>query len=142
VAGALTASDRVTNDARVLSPFHQPRAIISALLLLVQVLGLAHVALDRHTVSGTGAIVDVVPLATETHEADEDHLCAGDLAIHAEAPRECLVIAVWSSPSVVTEPVALSSTAQLTPSGIPSASSAAPQFDALTRAPKASPPQS
>jgi hypothetical protein len=120
----------------------QLRAFISALLLLVQVLGLAHVAFDRHTVSETGAIVDVVPLATETHEGDEDHLCAGDVAIHAEAPADCLVIAGWSAPSLLTEATSLSWSHQLAVVGISSEARAAPQLDALSRAPKASPPLS
>lgn len=120
----------------------QLRAFISALLLVVQVVGLGHVALTRHTVSDTGAIVDVVPLATETHEGDEDHFCAGDAELHAEAPGDCLVIASWSSPSVLSEPLAFRSTPHLALAGIAGEAQAAPQLDALSRAPKASPPQS
>ncbi len=120
----------------------QLRAIISTLLLVVQVLGLGHVALGRHTVSDTGSIVDVVPLATETHEADEDHLCSGDLELHAEAPTDCGVIAYWSSPTIVSEAAALSWTHQLALVGIAREARAVAQLDALSRAPKASPPLS
>jgi hypothetical protein len=120
----------------------QLRAFISALLLLVQVVGLGHVALTRHTVSDTGSIVDVVPLATETHDADEDHLCAGDLELHADAPSDCLVIALWSSPTIVSESASLSWSHQLALVGIAREARAAWQLDALSRAPKASPPQS
>lgn len=137
----MTAPGAVTNHARVTSSL-QLRAFVSALLLLVQVLGLGHVALDRHTVSDTGSIVDVVPVATETHEGDEDHLCTGDLELHAETPTECLVIAGWSSPTVLSKPLALSSTHELALVGISSEVRAAAQLDALSRAPKASPPLS
>ena len=120
----------------------QLRAFVSTLLLVVQVLGLGHVALTRHTVSDTGSIVDVVPLATETHDADEDHLCSGDVELHADAPTDCGVIAYWSSPTIVSESAALSWTHQLALVGIAGEARAAAQFDALSRAPKSSPPQS
>lgn len=120
---------------------HQARAFVSALLLLAQVLGLGHVALGRHVLSDSGALVDVAPLAAEAHDDLREHLCAGDVAIHADAPDECLVLASWSAPSLLTASLSLrqrlGSSAAL-PDGV---SDVAVQLDALSRAPKASPPQ-
>jgi hypothetical protein len=131
----------VTNHVIVHSPFSQPRAFISALLLLVQVLGLGHVALARHTLSANGGLVDAMPLASEQHDDQDGHLCAGDVTIHADAPDDCLVLAGWSSPSLLTAAVSFRHGPAELISGIRSASFVAVQLDALSRAPKASPPQ-
>lgn len=141
MAGRLTATEVLTNDASVLTPLHQPRAFVAALLLVVQVLGLGHVALARHTVSETGAIIDVTPLATETHDGDEDHLCAGDVELHADAPADCTVVASWSAASLLAPPLSLRHTPGASVGGITSLPLVAAQLDALSRAPKASPPQ-
>jgi hypothetical protein len=140
VAEALTAKSAVTNDAAVLSPLHQLRAPISALLLLVQVVGLGHVALGRHELNEHGAIVDVAPPALEPHEATEGHLCAGDVTIHADAPGDCLVLAGWSAASLVTPPVALRRAPQHVVRVTKTSSFVAVQLEVLSRAPKASPP--
>lgn len=137
----MTEKRRVTNDVAVLSPLRQPRAIISALLLLVQVLGLGHVALARHTLSENGAVIDVVPLATETHDEEEGHLCAGDVAIHADAPADCVVLAGFAAPSLVTPALALHRWPESIDSSLRSPSFVAVQLDVLSRAPKNSPPQ-
>lgn len=118
----------------------QLRAFISALLLLVQVLGLGHVALARHTLSENGSVVDVAPLAAEAHEEDEEHLCEGDVAIHADAPDDCLVLAGWSAASLVTPPAAIRRAQQPVVRAPKNTSFVAVQLDALSRAPKASPP--
>lgn len=131
----------LTNDGAVNPRLHQPRAFVAGLLLVVQVLGLGHVALARHTVSESGAIIDVAPLATETHEGDDDHLCAGDVAIHADAPDDCLVVATWSAASLVAPQVSLRHTPDVFVGGITSPPLVAAQLDALSRAPKSSPPQ-
>ncbi len=125
----------------MLSPSPQLRAFVSALLLLAQVLGLGHVALGRHVLSDSGALVDVAPLAAEAHDDFREHLCAGDVTIHADAPEDCLVVASWSAPSLLTpsfvwlERRDASSTRLAVPSFV------AVQLDVLSRAPKASPPQ-
>lgn len=119
----------------------QPRAFISALLLLVQVLGLGHVALARHTINENGAVVDVEPLLLETHDEEAGHLCAGDVGIHADAPDHCLVLAGFAAPSLVPLAVALPHTPQALFTGLHSSSFSFEQLDALSRAPKASPPQ-
>ncbi len=125
----------------MLSPRHQARALVSALLLLVQVLGLGHVALGRHVLSDSGALVDVAPLAAEAHDDLREHLCAGDVAIHADAPEDCLVVASWSSPSLVTQsPVPREARGSST-TGLAGRWFVEVQLDALSRAPKASPPQ-
>ncbi len=141
VAGALTATRSVTNDGAVSFPLRQPRAFISALLLCVQMLGLGHVALARHTLSESGSLVDVAPLASEQHDDQDGHLCAGDVALHADAPGDCLVLAGWSAPSLLATPVSLRRVSIELITGIRSSSFIAVQLDALSRAPKASPPQ-
>lgn len=122
------------------SPIHQLRAPVSALLLLVQVLGLGHVALARHTLSENGTVVDVAPLALEAHEEEAEHLCAGDVAIHADAPGDCLVLAGWSAASLITPPVAIRRAQQPVVRAPKSSSFVAVQLEVLSRAPKASPP--
>lgn len=131
----------VANDAAVRSPPRQPRAIISALLLLVQVLGLGHVALDRHTLSEDGTVVDAMPLVTESHAEDEGHLCAGDVALHADAPDDCAVLAALLAPSLLTKANALGPAPEVRARGISSPSYVEVQLDVLSLAPKASPPQ-
>lgn len=119
----------------------QPRAMVSALLLVLQVLGLGHVALARHALSENGSVVDVAPLTAEAHQGDEGHLCAGDVAIHADAPDDCLVLAGFAAPSLLGSAVSLGRTQHPLVSSIRTAQLVAVQLDALSRAPKASPPQ-
>ncbi|MDP2273856.1 MAG: hypothetical protein Q8N23_36200 [Archangium sp.] len=119
----------------------QPRAIVSALLLVLQVLSLGHVALARHTLSETGSVVDVAPLTADAHEDEEGHLCAGEMAIHADAPDDCLVVAGFAAPSLLASAVSLGRTNAPLVSGISTPQLVAVQLDALSRAPKASPPQ-
>ena len=125
----------------MLSPSCQLRAFVSALLLLTQVLGLGHVALGRHVLSDSGALVDVAPLAAEAHDDFHEHLCAGDVTLHADAPEDCLVVASWSSPSLVTPSLVLRQTRGSSHPQLAALSFVAVQLDALSRAPKASPPQ-
>ena len=126
----------------MLSPSCQLRAFASALLLLVQVLGLGHVALGRHVLSDSGALVDVAPLAAEAHDDFREHLCAGDVTIHADAPDDCLVVASWSSPSLVTpSSLVLRHAGRSRAPQLAGRSFVEAQLDALSRAPKASPPQ-
>ena len=113
---------------------------VSGLLLLVQLLGLVHVALQGHALGDDGAVIHVAPLAAEAHDDRAEHLCAGDLAIHADAPDDCLVVAGWSSPTLLAAGVALRRSPNPFVGGIASASSVVVQLDILSRAPKASPP--
>ena len=137
----MTARNGAFNDRDVSFLVRQPRAFVSALLLVVQVLGLGHVALARHALGDDGAVIDVAPLATEAHDDRAEHLCAGDVAIHADAPDDCLVVAGFSSPSLITAAVTLRSSPGSLVGGIARASSLAVQLDILSRAPKASPPR-
>ena len=137
----MTPAAGITNKWPVLSLLLQPRAMVSALLLVLQVLGLGHVALARHTLSENGSVVDVLPLTTETHEDEEGHLCAGDVAIHADAPDDCLVVAGFAAPSLLASAASLGRTNAPHVSGISTPQLVAVQLDALSRAPKASPPQ-
>ncbi len=115
--------------------------MVSALLLVLQVLGLGHVALARHTLSETGSVVDVAPLTAEAHDDEEGHLCAGDVAIHADTPDDCLVVAGFAAPSLLASVVSLGRTQTPLVSGLSTPRLVAVQLDALSRAPKASPPQ-
>ena len=119
----------------------QPRAMVCALLLMLQVLGLGHVALARHTLSENGSVVDVAPLTADAHDEEEGHLCAGDVAIHADAPDDCLVVAGFAAPSLVASAVSVGRTNAPLVSGIGTPQLVAVQLDALSRAPQASPPQ-
>lgn len=139
----MTPALSLTSDAPVTASSHQTRACIAALLLVLQVLGLGHVALARHEVSETGAIVDVQPVLFDSHADDEDHLCADDVAIHADAQGDCLVLVNWASPRV-EGPVASAVVARLEletarPLRAPMVSS---PREVLARAPKGSPPRS
>lgn len=121
---------------------HQARVFISALLLVLQVLGLGHVALARHELSQSGALVDVEPLLVDTHEETQSHFCGDEVAIHADAPGDCLVVATWTSPQLLS-PVAVVLPRSLTSSTAAPARArfVAPPLEVLARAPKASPPQ-
>lgn len=142
MAGGLTANAEATNDAPVLSPLRQPRAFVSALLLLVQVVGLGHVALARHTLTDSGSIADVAGLSSEQHDSRRGHLCSNDdLALHAEGSDECAVLAVWAAPSLVAALVSVGHASQHAVGGVSCSSFVEAQLEVLSRAPKASPPQ-
>jgi hypothetical protein len=127
----------------MLAPNHQLRACSSALLLLVQALGLGHLALAEHALGPRGALADVVAQvaheALQTHAETDPHSCALQAAMEAEAPHACMVAAVWAAPSVAAQPVAL-----VLPRAVVLGAGygwvATPQFDALSSAPKTSPP--
>jgi hypothetical protein len=123
------------------TPLRPPRALISGLLLLVQVLGLGHVALAKHTLSESGAFVDVAPLLTERHQDRGSHVCADDVAVHADAPDECVVLAQWRARSVPVAALALGAVPESGSRVLPALLEVAVQVDVLSRAPKASPPQ-
>lgn len=116
------------------------RAYVSALLLVLQVLGLGHVALARHTVSETGALVDVQPLLVDSHEETESHVCADEVEIHADAPGDCLVAATWSAPLVLAPSPVVRRLANAAVRAPAQSVHAAPPLDVLAVAPKASPP--
>jgi hypothetical protein len=122
-------------------PLVRTWSLISALLLLVQVLGLAHLAFAAHTVDGTGSVVDAVELSSEEHQHPSDHLCAGDVNVHAlHAADECLVAATWKTAGVLE--VVVVPDAPLDTVVRPRVAFIEVDFGlaALARAPKASPP--
>jgi hypothetical protein len=122
-------------------PLVRTRSLISALLLLVQVLGLAHLAFAAHTVDGTGSVVDAVELSSEEHQHPSDHLCAGDLNVHAlHAADECVVAATWKTAGVLEVVVVPGSELVPLEPGSVVLAEVDSGLAALARAPKASPP--
>lgn len=117
------------------------RAFVSTLLLVLQVLGLGHVALARHTVSESGALVDVQPLLIDSHDETESHVCAHEVEIHADAPSDCLVVATWTSPLLLTPSLSLHHAPDVAPGQSLAAVTAEPPLEPLAVAPKASPPR-
>ncbi len=119
------------------------RVTVAALLLLVQVCGLAHLTLETHALGSDGALHDVAQLLEDAHDANEPHLCAPERDTHVATPSAgCAVVASWraaveSQPS----PVTLHPTTQHALPVAPTARPAPPQ-DVLSRAPKSSPPVS
>lgn len=120
----------------------QARAFIASLLLVLQVLGLGHVALARHELSESGAIVDVAPVLFDSHVGPEDHFCADDVAIHADAQGDCLVLASLSSVRVVgPQSIVLGAAVPLARPRAVRTPSVTSSRDVLARAPKGSPPR-
>jgi hypothetical protein len=119
------------------------RSFISAMMLLVQVLGLGHLALAAHTVSNTGTVVDAAELSAEAHSHPAEHLCAGDVNVHAQnAGDECVVVASFKTANLTVTPF----TAWLDVAPDPQQPSFTnerrePALAVLFVAPKASPPQ-
>lgn len=141
MAGALTPTGAVTNDARVLITPSPLRAAISAVLLLVQVLGLGHLAFAEHALGAGGAVVEAAPLAADAHDEAGDHLCAAETQVSSDGPEDCVVLAGWSTPSLVApvaQGVALRHAAQ---PDVRSAAQVEVQLEVLARAPKGSPPR-
>lgn len=126
------------------APTHQLRAFVSALLLLVQLLGLGHIALAEHALDMRGALTDVVPqvspVTAETHSEAEPHFCGRKVALHADAPHACLVFAAWTAASVAAQRMAPAPRCGQLP-GFAGPSVTTRQLDTLCRAPKTSPPQ-
>lgn len=124
---------------------HKLRTAASSLLLLVQALGLGHLALGSHSVDQGGALVEVVqqdaigPL--ETHSESAAHFCESTVVHHANDPHACMVIAAWTAPSVATQGTGLAVASQPRLISATKAAVVPMQFEALSRAPKASPPQ-
>lgn len=118
------------------------RSFISAMMLLVQVLGLGHLALAAHTVSNTGTVVDAAELSAEAHSHSAEHLCAGDVSVHAQnAGDECVVVASFKTASLTVAPFAarvdvVPHTQQAT-----ATERTQPTLAVLFVAPKGSPPQ-
>ena len=117
------------------------RPAVSAFLLLVQALGLGHVALAKHTLSDSGAVVEVTPLLSEKHEGRSEHLCAAEPATRAEGPDDCLVLSGFRAPSLLAAAVAIRLERETQTCRLTSTADCVMQLDVLSRAPKASPPQ-
>lgn len=123
------------------SSLRQPRAFVSALLLWVQLLGLGHVLLAEHTLSEDGGVVEVAPLLAERHLDRGGHLCADEGALREAGPADCLVLSGLRAPGLPTPAVAGGVAPETLAQGLTSPAQVCLQFDALSRAPKASPPQ-
>ena len=137
----MTAEFERTIDTAVLTRFPQRRAFISALLICLQLFGLAHVAFARHLVSDTGAVLEFEGLAAEKHQDRGGHLCSDEATTHAERGEDCLVVSGWRSASLVAPlPLGLD-TQSARVAGLTAPSLPVAQLEMLSRAPKASPPQ-
>lgn len=121
-------------------PPPQPRVVLAALLLLLQALGLGHLAFAPHTLGERGELVDVAAQAGEVHHEQRSHLCSGDATVRADA-HDCLVVAGWSTPSLLGSRGGVRLALRPAAPGFATSSVVTVPIDALTRAPKASPPQ-
>jgi len=114
----------------------------SAMMLLVQVLGLGHLTLATHTVSSTGTVVDASELSTEAHSHPAEHLCEGDVSVHAQhAADECVVVASFKTASLTVTPFTAWAEVALSSQQPSATERAEPALALLFVAPKASPPQ-
>jgi hypothetical protein len=123
----------------------QPRAFASAMLLVVQVLSLGHVALAAHALSEDGKLFEVASVTVDAHHGegvDEGHLCAREQSPHHDL-GDCAIAASWSSPSVVSAPGARAEAARraLVATLTAARRFTVVQLEPLSLAPKASPPQ-
>lgn len=119
------------------------RGLISGMLLLVQVLGMGHLAVSHHLLSNTGAVVDAVELSPEPHSHAAEHLCEGDVSFHAQgAGDECLVVASWKAPAFFAPVTVLTAEARGCGELTHFVSRGQSPLAVLFVAPKASPPRS
>ncbi len=114
--------------------------LISVLTLAAQLLGLAHLAVETHTLSLAGYVVEPGAIDADAHEDAAPHLCdAAGPGLHG--PDEaCAVAASWTTSGVLGEVHA-----SLSVEGARVHQRAPPGWwgaddDVLARAPKASPP--
>jgi len=112
-----------------------------ALLLLAQALGLLHLALESHTEGTAGEWLDSAQLHGDAHHGDAPHLCApeNDAQLASSTPS-CAVMAVWLTPAMITVGSIELHTQQVELTARTVLRDAADQQDALSRAPKNSPP--
>lgn len=73
------------------------RRLISAMLLLLQALGLQHLALSSHAFDDDGLAFEHTALATDSH-AEDSHVCA-DAEPRDESVEACPVVASWLTAS-------------------------------------------
>lgn len=110
-------------------------------MLLVQALGLLHLAVETHTLGEDGSIHDVAQLIEDAHESNDPHLCSPEADSHlAPLINECAVLATWraaveTQPLISTLPLLISTATSFTAV----TRTHTPQ-DVLSRAPKSSPP--
>lgn len=124
----------------------QFRVFVAALLLVAQALGLEHLVFAEHSFDGAGAIVEVGSPHRQVHghaqTIDEAHFCENIVSSHADKLHVCMVVAAWAAASTLSERedgVATRVRGRQA-IGLARASVMAKQFDALSRAPKCSPP--
>ena len=111
-----------------------------ALLLLAQGLGLLHLALESHTEGSAGEQHDVSQLRDDAHHSQAPHVCAPEGDALAPAGIDCAVIAAFHAPALITAPAFITCAApEPTPAPVSVRVETPPQ-DALSRAPKSSPP--
>lgn len=117
------------------------RRFTVALLLLAQGLGLLHVALESHTEGTAGEWLDAALLHEDAHHGDAPHLCApeNDAQLAPSTPS-CAVMAVWLTPAMISAAVLEIHSQQAEVTTRTVLRDAADQQDALSRAPKNSPP--
>jgi hypothetical protein len=124
---------------------HRQRVLISGLLLLVQALGLGHLALADHAIGEAGAFIEVVQEGesgvAEFHSESAPHMCEHKVVRHADGSHACMVVAGWTTAAMITWRKWLVWAVQSRLFGVTASTAVAMQFDVLSRAPKASPPQ-
>lgn len=118
------------------------RGLISAFVLLVQLIGLSHVWFAHHEVTSTGTLIDAVELTADEHGGTEEaHMCAGEVAPFAGELEACAVVATWTTPVLVPVRTPLQLAALPSPRRLGALETrGVDPLDALIRAPKNSPP--
>ncbi|MFZ5444262.1 MAG: hypothetical protein ACOZQL_29970 [Myxococcota bacterium] len=115
--------------------------LISLLVLLVQGLGFAHLAVAEHVVTSTGAFVDAAGLAEDEHDDGADHLCAGEQALHAPGGADdCVVAQTWRSGHAPSPTAVVLATLVMRAPTAASPQRGLPALAPLDVAPKSSPP--
>lgn len=117
------------------------RRLISAMLLLLQALGLQHLALSSHAFDDAGAAFEHAALATDSHDANESHFCADSGAVE-ESAETCPVVASWLTVFHLSAARTVSSAPPTQSSTVEQARPALQSVPLLSLAPKSSPPAS
>lgn len=117
------------------------RRLISAMLLLLQALGLQHLALSSHSFDDAGAAFEHAALASDSHHAEESHFCA-DTGSAEESAESCPVVASWLTAFHLNTARPSSFVPRTQSSTLEHARLARESVPLLSLAPKSSPPAS
>lgn len=117
------------------------RRLISAMLLLLQALGLQHLALSSHAFDDAGAAFDHAALASDSHDANESHFCADSGAVE-ESAESCPVVASWLTAFNLSAARSVTQAPHTQRNTVEHAQPARASVSLLSLAPKSSPPAS